>query len=430
MGYNLIHPREQITLIMGRIYRHNMTTTSGGNISIRDERGNIWITPAGYDKGSITWDDVVKINPDGSVKGRHRPSSELPFHRSIYENRPDVRAIIHAHPSALVSFSIVRRVPSIRVIPQAHAVCGRIGFAPYALPGSEELGASISRSFAEGNDCVIMENHGIVCGGGDLLDAFRRFETLEFCARLLIKGTMLGEVRELTEEQCSLFNHQRHHIPEFEHATRTSEEKALRRHICQLAHRAYDQRLMTSTEGVISARLDGDSFLITPSGLDRRLIDVGDVVLVKNLKREAGSRFPSRGVHLHHHIYKQHPGIHAIMSAQAPNATAFSITDKVLNTRTIPESYILLRDIPRFPYGPQFESPESVADYISERNPVVNLENDAILVAGRNLLDAFDRLEVAEFTAQSYIDANLIGGLVAIGDDEIRDLEKKFLGEG
>lgn len=428
MSYDLIHPREQITLVMGRIYRHGMTTTSGGNVSIRDDNGNIWITPAGFDKGSIGWDDIVKIHADGTVKGRHRPSSELPFHRSIYESRPDVRAIIHAHPSALVSFSIVRRIPPISAIPQANFVCGRVGFAPYALPGSEELGENIATSFREGNDCVVMENHGVVCGGTNLLHAFHRFETLEFCARLLIRGSMLGGINELTDDQYALFQHERHHLPEFVPTSHQSEEKALRRHICKLAHRAYDQRLMTSTEGVISARLDKDSFLITPTGLDRRLLDVGDIVLVRDFKREAG-KFPSRSVHIHHHIYQNHPWVDAVMSAQAPNATAFSVSNHPFDTRTIPESYILLRDIPRVPYGPQFNDPASVSRHIGKKTPVIILENDAVMVVGRNLLEAFDRLEVAEFTAKSYIDATMIGGLVAIGEDDIRALEKKFLSD-
>jgi ribulose-5-phosphate 4-epimerase/fuculose-1-phosphate aldolase len=93
---------------MQRIYQGRMTTLSGGNLSILDEDGSLWITPAGTDKGRLTPNDIVHVLADGSVEGPHRPSSELPFHRAIYASRPDLRAIVHAHPPALAAFSIAR----------------------------------------------------------------------------------------------------------------------------------------------------------------------------------------------------------------------------------------------------------------------------------------------------------------------------------
>src|SRR6185437_4598173 len=174
----LIHPRDEILRTMQRIYRYRMTTTSGGNLSIRDDDGDVWMTPARVDKGSLRREDIVRVRPDGSAEGLHAPSSELPFHRAIYEARPDVRGIVHAHPVALVAFSICRRVPDTRLLPQARQVCGEVGFAPYALPGSEALGQSIARTFAVGFGCVVLENHGVVTGGASLQNAFERFETL------------------------------------------------------------------------------------------------------------------------------------------------------------------------------------------------------------------------------------------------------------
>ena len=123
------------------------------------------------------------------IKGHHKPSSEFPFHQAIYEARPDIRAIVHAHPPALVSFSIVRQIPNTNIIPQAKHICGPIGYAAYALPGGEELGDKIAGEFTKGFHAVIMENHGTVVGGSDLKDAYIRFETLEFSARTLIGAT-------------------------------------------------------------------------------------------------------------------------------------------------------------------------------------------------------------------------------------------------
>ena len=140
-----LHPRDEIVRTMERIYHYRMTTTSGGNLSLREASGDIWVTPARVDKGSLRADDIVCVRADGSVEGRHPPSSEFPFHRAIYEARPDIRGIVHAHSTALVAFSICRIVPSTRLFHQARRVCGEVGFAPYALPGSAGVGAEHRR---------------------------------------------------------------------------------------------------------------------------------------------------------------------------------------------------------------------------------------------------------------------------------------------
>ncbi|HUM67300.1 MAG TPA: class II aldolase/adducin family protein, partial [Chloroflexota bacterium] len=110
MNFHLLHPRDQLVVIMNRIYHSGMTTLSGGNLSIKDDNGDIWITPSGIDKGQLAPRDMMRLCADGRVEGPHKPSSEFPFHRAIYRQRPDLHAIVHAHPPALVSFSIVREV--------------------------------------------------------------------------------------------------------------------------------------------------------------------------------------------------------------------------------------------------------------------------------------------------------------------------------
>jgi L-fuculose-phosphate aldolase len=208
MDFDLLHPSEQIAAIMSRIYAGGMTTTSGGNLSIRDENGDTWITPKGVDKGALTPKDIVRVGADGKVEGLHAPSSEHPFHRAIYARRPDLAAIIHGHPPALVAFSVVRQTPATEIIPQAQRVCGPVGYAPYEVPGSEALGQSIARAFEDRFDAVIMENHGTVVAGTSLSAAFQRFETLEFCARTLIRTRQIGAVQALSAAEIARFEHQ------------------------------------------------------------------------------------------------------------------------------------------------------------------------------------------------------------------------------
>ncbi len=425
MRFHLLHPRDQLVAIMNRIYRNGMTTLSGGNLSIRDEDDNIWITPAGVDKGNLRPQDIICVKPDGAAIGPHTPSSELPFHRAIYTLRPDLRAVVHAHAPALVSFSIVRETPNTRIIPQAHRVCGPVGYAPYALPGSEALGESIAKTFAQGYNVVLLENHGIAAGGLDLLSAFHRLETLDFCARTQIKALGLGKINSLTETQLLPFDVQYNLLPEFQHASFSSRERELRQEIAEIVHRAVERYLMISTEGVVSARLDGTSFLITPTGCDRGSVESEDVVLIRDGRREAG-KLPSRSVRLHDAIYRTHPEINCVITAQSPHATAYAIAEERFDTRTIPESYILLRDIPVIPYGVQFREPQRVADALSEAVPVLLIQNDAVMTTASSILKAFDRLEVAEFSARALLDTAQIGSHVPIGEAEIADLKVAF----
>ena len=142
--HNLLHPRDEILQYMQRIYRYRMTTTSGGNLSIREPNDDIWITPARVDKGNLRREDIVNVRSDGGVEGCHPPSSELPLHQAIYRARPGVRGIVHAHPVALVAFSMVHQVPDTRLFHQSRHVCGEAGFAAYELPGSAALGDTVA----------------------------------------------------------------------------------------------------------------------------------------------------------------------------------------------------------------------------------------------------------------------------------------------
>ena len=421
----MLHPRDQLVAIMDRIYRNGMTTLSGGNLSIRDDDDSIWITPAGVDKGKLTPKDIICVRPDGTAIGPHRPSSELPFHRAIFARRPDLRAIVHAHAPALVSFSIARQTPNTSIIPQAQRVCGVVGYAPYAVPASEALGESIANTFAEGYNVVLLENHGIATGGLSLLDAYHRLETLDFCARTQLKAMGMGAISSLTETQLLPFDVQHNLLPEFRHESFSSRERELRQEIVEIVHRAVERYLMISTEGVVSARVDADSFLITPTGCDRGSVEIEDLVLIRDGKREAG-KLPSRSVRLHRAIYQAHPTANCIITAQSPNATAYAISETRFDTRTIPESYVLLRDIPVIPYGTQFREPERVAAALSPATPVLLIQNDAVMTTGSTILKAFDRLEVAEFSAKALLDTAMIGRHVPIGDEDIADLKKAF----
>lgn len=425
-NFSLMHPRDQIILVINRIYRKGLTTTSGGNLSIRDEDGRIWITPASVDKGSLTPADIMCLHPGGTISGPHRPSSELPFHQAIYEMRPDIKAVVHAHPPALVSFSICRQVPDTRIIPQAQQVCGPIGFAPYFLPGSKKLGDAIAAQFARGFNSVIMENHGTVVGGQNLIEAYERFEAMEFCGRTLINSKTLGEPKFLTPQQLISFDEQiPHDVPELDEVIVASDEKEIRTEIVRMVRRACDQGLMMSTYGTASVRWRSDDFLITKTNVTRWNIGLDDIVQIRNGKREPG-KIPSRAMWLHQEIYRKNQHVNAIIMTQPPYLMAFGATHEHLDVKTIPESWIFLQDMPNLPFGSQFTGKTDIPDLISRKVAAVLVNNDAVIVTGKTLLQAFDRLEVAEFSAKSLCMGRSIGQFYPIGNDEIEELKQAF----
>jgi L-fuculose-phosphate aldolase len=195
--------------------------------------------------------------------------------------------------------------------------------------------------------------------------------------------------------------------------------------MCELIHRAYDQKLFTSTQGTFSQRLGDNSFLITPYMVDRKYMDISDIVRIDNDTCEAG-KVPSRSVMLHKYIYQKQLHVNSVIIAHPPNIMAFAVTDEVFDSRTIPESYILLRDIPKIPFGSSFMQPAMVADMFIPKCPIVIVENDCVIVTGSSLLNAFDRLEVAEYSAKALIFSKSLGDVVMINDTQISEIEKAF----
>jgi L-fuculose-phosphate aldolase len=266
-----------------------------------------------------------------------------------------------------------------------------------------------------------------VVGGQTLAQAFERFETLEFTAQIILNARLLGQVNYLSEAQIELSKKPRTLSPAGSPETPSSREKELRKEICDFIHRAYEHRLLTSTWGSFSARVNEDAFVVTPSHVDRREMGLEDLVLVRDGKHTPDQK-PSRAAGLHWGIYRAHPEIQAVVNALPLNGTAFCVSDFPLDTRTIPESYLYLKDVSKIPFEHQFGDGEKVAAVVGPKNPVALLENNGVMVAGRTVLDAFDRLEVLEATAAAIIRSRALGSISAMGPQVIQELLEAFPG--
>lgn len=426
MNFDLLHPADQLVMLMERIYQYGMTTTSGGNLSILDDNGDIWITPGSVDKGSLSRKDIIQVKPDGTVIGIHKPSSEFPVHARIYKSRQDIKAILHAHPPALVAFSIVRQIPETRLIPNFVEICGNVSMAIYDVPGSTGLSIKVTNEFEKGNNVVMLENHGVFVGSTDLFKAFMAFETLDYCARLQIEAAKLGKIRPLNDKYIKISKEKQNvEMDEFVNKSISSEEREARREMCTLIRRAYDQQLFTSTQGTFSQKLSDGSFLITPYHKDRKYMEESDIVRIVGEWKEAG-KMPSRSAILHKKIYDKHPEIKSIIIAHAPYVMTFAVTDCEFDSRTIPESYIMLRDVKKIPFGASFMQPDMVADMFDSMTPILIAENDCVIVTGSSLINAFDKLEVMEYSAKAIVSSKALGDIVAITDEEVKDLREAF----
>ena len=419
-------PAEQIASVMRRVYDRGLTTATGGNISVLDENGDIWITPKGYDKGSLTHEDIVCVHPDGTFTGKHEPSSEIFFHRATYRARPDFHAVVHAHPVFCIAFSLTRTLPRVDLLPETLSRCSHMRLSKYAMMGSPELGENMFAEFSKGADVVFLENHGVCVGGENLLTAYQRFETIEFAAKLDLLARKLGNPRAVTREQLTCWNARTAPVYQPLNGHKVSEkELAIRTEMVQKLRRGCEHALLFGASGVCSARMGADSFLITPEGMDNALLEEDDLVFVRGGVAEAGKR-PANEAALHAAIYARHASIHAVFSAAPAHVAAFSCAKERFETSTVPESYYMLRAVPTRTMEDFLGDPDVNAAIFSEKTPVVLFENSRIVTTGASLFTALDRLEVAEATAASILVARDAGQVIFLSEGEIQALKTTF----
>ena len=194
--------KQAVADCMNRLYRQGLTTTSGGNISLRVSDDLILLTPSATDKGNMSAAEIAEIGLDGTNHTPHlKPSIETSMHTEIYKHHPHAQAIVHAHPPMASTFVAARKPINTRLIAEAYAIVGEPEYAPYELMGSDALADSVAGCMTKDTLCVLMENHGVLCVGDNLLQAFDRIEVLENTARINLEIGKIGGGVELDEGQ-------------------------------------------------------------------------------------------------------------------------------------------------------------------------------------------------------------------------------------
>ena len=186
-----------------RIWQRNYVAANDGNMTVRLNDREILTTPTGISKGFMTTGMIIKVDYNGKVisgNPEYRPSSEVKMHIDVYKERPDINAVVHAHPPYATSFAVAGIPLDKCVLPEAIMVMGAVPIAKYGLPSTDELPDNI-RPHIKKNDVILLENHGALALGPDLLTAYHRMETLEHTANIVSKAIQLGNLGVLPEEE-------------------------------------------------------------------------------------------------------------------------------------------------------------------------------------------------------------------------------------
>ena len=187
-----------------RIFLKGFVAANDGNISIKVGPNTIWVTPTGVSKGYMDADMLVKMDLQGRVlSGVRRPSSEVMMHLRVYNENPEVTAVVHAHPPVATSFSIAGIALDRAILTEAVVSLGSVPIAPYATPGTDEVPNSIA-PFCRTHNAVLLANHGAVTWGKDILEAYYRLESLEYYATIMMyTSNIIGRTNELTCNQVT-----------------------------------------------------------------------------------------------------------------------------------------------------------------------------------------------------------------------------------
>ncbi len=192
--------RNEIVAVGRRLYERGLVAGGEGNVSVRLDGARLLATPSGVAKGFLEPGALVVTDLAGRpLAGERRPSSELRMHLRVYALRPDVRAVVHAHPPAATGFAIAGLSFDECVVPEIVATLGAVPLVPYGTPSTEELPDRLA-PYVAAHDALLLANHGAVTYGPSLAGAVNAMESIEQAARSMLVARILGRVNLLSRE--------------------------------------------------------------------------------------------------------------------------------------------------------------------------------------------------------------------------------------
>ena len=195
--------KELMCEIGRRVYDRGMVAANDGNFSVKLNEHEYLCTPTGVSKGFMTPEYICKVNENCEVLEANpgfKPSCEVKMHLEVYKNRPDIGAVVHAHPPYATTFVIARMPLDKPVVAEAVITLGPVPVADYATPSTKEVPEAVAK-YVKDYDAMLLANHGALAYGDSLMNAYYKMESLEYYARLLYQSMQLGRAVELTDSE-------------------------------------------------------------------------------------------------------------------------------------------------------------------------------------------------------------------------------------
>lgn len=195
--------KQEMCEIGRRVYNRGMVAANDGNFSVKLSDNEFLCTPTGVSKGFMTPEYICKIDAEGKLleaNGDFKPSSEMKMHMRVYKERPDVQAVVHAHPPYATTFAAAGIPLEQPVLSEAVLTLGRVPVAAYGTPSTQEVPDAVAE-YLPYYDAMLLANHGALTYGDSLINAYHKMESVEFYARLLYQVRLIGGAKELTPKQ-------------------------------------------------------------------------------------------------------------------------------------------------------------------------------------------------------------------------------------
>lgn len=203
--------KEQICDVCHKMWQLGWVAANDGNVSVKLEDGRILATPTGISKAFITPEKLVILDTEGNILEAgegYRPSSEIKMHLRCYDKRDDVMSVIHAHPPGATGFAVAHKAMDMYNMIEDVAVIGSVPLTPYGTPSTMEVPDAIE-PYLEEHDVMLLENHGALAVGSDVITAFYRMESLELWAKITINAVILGGSYDISNENIEKLIHLR-----------------------------------------------------------------------------------------------------------------------------------------------------------------------------------------------------------------------------
>jgi L-fuculose-phosphate aldolase len=203
--------RERLCTIGHRIWQQGLSPGTAGNISLRLSANEILISPTQTSMGFMEPENICLIDLEGNIKTEvTKPSSEYKLHLFVYMNRPEIKAVIHAHPPYASAFAVAGKEPSTFIQPETFVFLGKVPVVKYGTPSTDELSDNLAQYLVKDLKNFLLQNHGVLCIGEDLERTYFNLETLENLAKVTVIAQTLGGEKEISKKNiqklAELFN--------------------------------------------------------------------------------------------------------------------------------------------------------------------------------------------------------------------------------